>query len=158
MKNGMKKILLVLLFLKLSTISLIGRAQIQKDPGTWAYGLKKIKGDTYEIHLRCTLDEGWHIYAQKQTMDFIGTKTRIMFDKQLGLVLIGTPEERGKRITYENKEVGVTNYEYSGVVDFVQKAVIKSVTKKISGTVTYQTCTHKQCLSEKTISFSIPIK
>ncbi|QKJ32851.1 hypothetical protein HQ865_24870 [Mucilaginibacter mali] len=135
----------------------IAKAQIQPDPAHWAYGLKKLTGNISEVHLKCTIDEGWHIYAQKQTDEFIGTKTKIGFTKTPGLTLIGTPVEVGKREKYTVKEVGITNYEYAGTVDFVQKATIKTGIKELKGTITYQTCTHDHCLAEKTIDFTIPV-
>ena len=140
-----------------ATLTLGANAQIQPDPAHWAYGLKKLDGNTYEVHLRCTIDDGWHIYAQKQGPDFIGTKTRVTLTKAQGLTVIGTPAELGKKDTYVSKEVGVTNLEYAGTVDFVQKVKIAPGIKEVKGTVTYQTCTHKQCLMEKTIDFSVPV-
>ena len=148
----MKK-LLYLLFV----ITGIAKAQIQPDPVHWAYGLKKLGDNNYEVHLKCTIDEGWHIYAQKQTSEFIGTRTKITFAKTPGLVLTGLPVEIGKKEKYVVKEVNITNYEYAGTVDFVQKATIKPGIKELKGTITYQTCTHDHCLAEKIITFTIPV-
>lgn len=134
----------------------IATAQIQ-DPAHWAYGLKNLKGGVYEVHLQATMDEGWHIYAQKQLPDAVAVPTKIVFDKTPELTLIGKPAELGKKETYTIKEAGVTNYEYAGKVDFVQKVTVKPGLKEIKGTITYQTCTHEKCLTEKTISFTIPI-
>jgi hypothetical protein len=143
----------VMIFLKAA----IAHAQIQADPAHWAYGLKKLTGNTYELHLQCTVDNPWHIYAQKQGKNFIGTATKIVFTKQPRLVLIGKPMELGKKETYVNKEVEITNYELSGKIDFVQKATIKPGIKLIKGTINYQTCTHERCLAATTINFSIPV-
>lgn len=132
-------------------------AQIQADPAHWAYGLKKLAGNTYEVHLQCTIDDPWHIYAQKQTNDFIGTATKITFTKQAGLILIGTPAEHGKKDTYKDETVGILNYEYAGKVDFVQKVTVMPGIKAISGTISYQTCTHEHCLTATSVNFTIPI-
>lgn len=140
------KICLLILFTSLCRIA---TAQIQADPAHWAYGLKKLGTNSYEVHLKCAIDDGWHIYAQKQTNEFIGTKTKITFAKTPGLVLAGLPIETGKKEKYTVKEVGITNYEYAGIVDFVQKATIKPGTKELKGTITYQTCTHDHCLRRK---------
>lgn len=133
------------------------KAQVQQDPAHWAYGLKKLTGNTYEVHLQCTINDGWHIYAQKQGKDFIGTATKITFTKAPGLTVTGKPIEVGKKETYTVKEVGITNFEYADKVDFVQKVTVQPGTKEIKGTITYQTCTHQMCLPEKTASFSVPI-
>lgn len=153
--NFMRKLSLLLIVL-LDAIS-FSYAQVQSDPAHWAYGLKKLTGNMYEVHLKCTIDEGWHVYAQKQGNDFIGTRTKITLDKTPGLKIIGLPTEIGKKDVYTAKEVGITNYEYAGKVDFVQKVSIKPSLREIKGTITYQTCTHKQCLVEKTINFIVPV-
>lgn len=150
----MKNILLILL---LACGSFTATAQIEKDPAHWAYGLKKLTGNNYEIYLQCIIDTPWHIYAQKQTTGFIGTRTKITFDKTPGLTLTGQPLEKGKKVTYTVKEVGIMNYEYAGKVDFVQKATIKPGTREIKGTITYQTCTHEHCLTAQTIQFHVPV-
>lgn len=140
-----------------SFIVQLSYGQIQPNPAHWAYGIKKKSGNIYEVHLRCTIDSTWHIYAQKQTKDFIGTKTKITFTKQPGLTLIGSPVEYGKKDKWTDKKVAITNYEYAGQVDFVQRAMIRPGIKELKGKVTYQTCTHKQCLAETSADFSIPI-
>jgi len=149
----MKNILVLLLLCG----SFAAKAQIEKDPTHWAYGLKKITGNTYEVHLRCMIDTPWHIYSQKQTTGFIGTRTKISFEKVVGLTLIGNPVEKGKKVTYIIKVVGITNVEYPGTVDFVQKATIKPGVKELKGTITYQTCTHEHCLSPVTIGFTVQV-
>lgn len=151
----MKKIITIILLFTVLTRPV--QAQIQPDPAHWAYGLKKLSGNTYEVHLRCTIDDGWHIYAQKQGAEFIGTRTRIALAKAPGLVLVGQAAEIGKKDKYVAKEVGITNYEYAGKVDFVQKVTLKPGLKEIKGTITYQTCTHQRCLPETTINFSVPV-
>jgi thiol:disulfide interchange protein DsbD len=146
-----------ILFISLFGMSIATKAQIQPDPAHWAYGLKKLSPNTYEVHLQCTIDPGWHIYAQKQGKDFIGTRTKITLEKQSGLTFIGTPAEIGKKDIFKNTEVGITNYEYARKVDFVQKVKLAPGIKEIKGTITYQTCTHEKCLAEKTISFTVPV-
>lgn len=145
----------------LSTMLCLGcicaKAQIEKDPSHWAYALKKIQGNTYEVHIRATIDTPWHIYAQKQTKDFIGTATKIVFAKQPGLTLTGIPAEHGRKDTYKDETAGILNYEYAGVVDFVQKVTLGPGVKAIKGTITYQTCTHEHCLNAVTISFDVPV-
>src|SRR5258708_1229976 len=149
----MKKISVILL---LAISAIAAKAQIE-DPAHWAYGLKKLGATNYEVHLQATLDDGWHIYAQKQSSEFVGTATKIAFFKQPGLTLTGATLELGKKEKYENKEVEIINYEYAGKVDFVQKVKINPGIKEIKGTITYQTCTNQKCLTEKTINFTVPV-
>jgi len=153
----MKIIKLSLMTFLLAAATLTIRAQQIKDPAHWAYGLKKLTGNTYEVHLQCTIDDGWHIYAPKQLPDAVAVPTKIVFAKTSGLVLIGKIKEIGKKETYTIPDAGVTNYEYAGKVDFVQQVAIGAGLKEIKGTITYQTCTHQMCLAEQTISFMVPV-
>jgi hypothetical protein len=150
----MKKPLLIIF---LFGAAITAKAQIQADPAHWAYGLKKLTGNNYEVHLQCTIDDPWHIYAQKQTKDFIGTATKIVFANQLGLTLIGIPAEIGKKDSYKNETVGILNYEYAGKIDFVQRVILKPGVKAIAGSINYQTCTHEHCLTAVSINFSVPV-
>ena len=150
----MKK-LMILLLIAVNALTL--SAQII-DPAHWGYGLKNLKGGAYEVHLQATIDAGWHLYAQKQLPDAVAVPTKIVFEKTAGLTLIGRPTELGKKETYTIKEAGVTNYEYAGRVDFVQRVRVTPGLKAIKGTITYQTCTHEKCLTEKTINFTVPIQ
>jgi len=152
--ENLKKYLLVLLFLcGIGTV----HAQVQ-NPVHWAYGLKHLSGNTYEVHLQATMDTGWHIYAQKQLPDAIAVPTKIVFAKAPGIVLSGTPAEIGKKEKFEIKEAGVTNMEYAGKVDFVQRLSLDPGIKAVKGMITYQTCTHEKCLTAETISFNVPVK
>ena len=127
------------------------------NPVHWSYGLKKLPDNQYEVHLLARIDTGWHIYAQKQLPDAVAVPTKISFSQAPGLKLIGNPVEKGKKETYTIKEAGVTNYEYAGQVDFVQRVHLKPGIKAIKGTITYQSCTHVKCLQEQTINFTVPV-
>jgi len=144
-----------LLFLSVLAANL-AQAQII-NAAHWAYGLKKIADNTYEVHLQCTIDKGWHIYAQEQTADFVGTATKITFIPSSGLTLIGKPAEIGEKETYKVPDAGITNNELLGKVDFVQKVELKPGLKMIRGVIIYQTCTHEKCLTEQKLNFTIPV-
>jgi len=131
-------------------------AQIQ-NPVKWMSGVKRIEKNIYELHIRATIDDGWHIYAQNQSPDAIAVPTKISITKSPGLTLIGKPLEIGKKEKYEIKAAGITNMEYAGKVDFVQQVRIEPGIKEIKGTVTYQSCTHERCLAAETINFTVPI-
>jgi len=150
----MKQILVLFYFL---TVPQLIMAQ-QEDPVHWQYSSKKMDDRTAEIHLTASLNPGWHIYSQTQHKDAIAVPTKIVFTKSPLLALAGNPKEVGKLEKYVLKELGVTNLQYDGKVDFVQRVQLTSAAKtKLTGTITYQVCTEERCLPEKTVSFSIPV-
>lgn len=144
-----------ILFLAL-LCSLAVSAQIKK-PVTWKTGIKSLGNHTYEVHLLAVIDKGWHIYAQKQSPDAIAIPTTITFVSDPRITLIGKPIEVGKKDTYIVKEIGITNYEYAGKVDFVQKVKVKPDVKSIKGKVNWQVCTHEECLPEDSLDFTVQI-
>jgi len=151
-----KRITLFLILYNASFFCL--HAQVEH-PVKWAYGEKKIGINTYEIHLRATMEDGWHVYAQKQPANSISVPTSFKFKSEYNFILIGKPKELGKLITFNDPNSGLGAYEYSGTVDFVQMVRVTnpSVTS-ITGRLTYQACTDHKCLSSENVEFSIPVK
>jgi len=142
----------------LITNSAFSYCQIQ-DPVKISYGVKKINDQTYEIHLLAVIDKGWHIYSQEQNKEAVASPTKIVFAKNTNVVLIGKPKELGQKITNELKDLGIVNLQYEDKVDFVQRIIIKkNPLFVVKGSITYQVCTEVQCLPDKTIDFTIPIK
>jgi hypothetical protein len=111
-----------------------------------------------EIRLTAYLESGWHIYAQVQPKEAISQPTKIVFRPNPLLQLQGPVNELGKKETYTDKTAGIIQYQYSDSVVFSQVAKLRGKAKtRITGTVTYQTCTGEMCLPPKTIPFSIAI-
>lgn len=131
-------------------------AQIQK-PVTWSYGAKKLGMGVYEIHLLAKMDQGWHIYAQKQAKDAIAVPTSIVFEKMKGLVLMGPVMEKGKKVAHRIEALDVVNMEYAGQVDFVQKVRVSPGVKVLRARISFQACTNERCLPEETVEASIPL-
>ena len=150
-----KKIFMGIVF---STIAVNSFAQIL-EPVKWNYSAKKITDKTYEVHLTATIDNGWHIYAQRQPKDAIAIPTTIKFNKNPLLILNGKIKETGKKEKYKEPTLGIEQWQYSDKVDFVQQVKLKSNTKtNISGSVVFQVCTDEKCLPAKTIPFTILLK
>lgn len=150
----MKKIILWVFCLV--SMALTSSAQIEQ-PVHWSYGTKKLSGDIIEVHLLATIDNDWHIYAQKQPEGAIAIPTKISFVKGTSLTLIGQPAELGKKERYTVKEADITNDEYAGKVDFVQKIKVRPGTKEVKGSIVFQACTHQRCLPEDTINFTVSL-
>jgi len=147
----------LLLLLLLGTIG-IANAQVQH-PIKWAYGKKKIGTDTYEIHLKATIQTGWHVYAQLQPDNSVSQPTTFKFKTGNDFTLIGKVKELGTLIKFEDPGSGLGANEYSNIVDFVQVIKLKNPAATVVGvTITYQACTDHMCLSPEDVSFNIPIK
>lgn len=131
----------------------------QLDPVSWTFTAIK-KGDKeYEIQLKASIQDKWHLYSQVQPEDAIVIPTEIKFNPNPLFSTDGKIKEEGKMEKYSDKTLGISANQYAGGVVFIQKIKLKSKAKtKVTGTVVYQTCDDKKCLPPKTVRFSIDVK
>ncbi len=131
----------------------------QLNPVTWSFSAKKIADKTYEIHMKATIQNNWHLYSQKQPADAIAIPTTFTISPNPLFKLDGKVKEVGKIEVMKDATLGVSANQYSRTVDFVQKIKLKANVKtNFSGNVEYQTCDDKKCLPPKKVTYSIAIK
>jgi hypothetical protein len=129
-----------------------------QDPIHWSYSSKRLNDSTFEIHFTASLDDGWHVYAQKQPETAVSVPTKIEIGANPLFKLKGAIKEIGNMVLWTDPNSGIAANEYSVKVDFVQMIVMKAKIKtNISGSIQFQTCTDEMCLQPKTIKFSIPV-
>jgi hypothetical protein len=146
------------LFFLLSVINLTVKAQQLNQVVTWSFSVVKISDKTYEIHLTPTVQSPWHIYSQTSPKGG-ALATKFTFNKNPLLKLDDKTIEVGKVISKYEEVFGVTVKYFEGNVDFVQKVKLKTNVKtNISGTIEFMACTNEQCLSPKTIPFTIKLE
>jgi thiol:disulfide interchange protein DsbD len=134
-------------------------SQAQLNPVTWSFSAVKTSDKMYEVHMKATIQDGWHLYSQKQPADAIAIPTEFVVNPNPLFSLEGKVKEVGKMEVMNDKELGVSANQYAVTVDFVQKIKLKSNVKtSFNGTVEYQTCDDKKCLPAKKVNFSIAIK
>lgn len=149
----MKKI--VFLLISLFTVSFV----FAQNPVSWSYSSKKISDKVYEVYLTATIQNGWHLYAQKQPEDAIAQPTTFNFTKNPLLDFDGNVKEVGKLEKYKDEKLDIAANQYSNKVDFVQVVKLKGKAKTaVTGKLEYQTCDDKKCLPPKTVAFSIALK
>ena len=150
----MKKLsVLILVFFS----ALGSRAQL--NPVTWSFSAKKVADKTYEIHMKATIQDGWHLYSQKQPDDAIAIPTAFTIRANPLFKPDGKIKEIGKMELMKDAALGLSANQYSRTVDFVQKIKLKNIAKtNFSGNVEYQTCDDKKCLPPKTVNFNVAIK
>ncbi|HMK26763.1 MAG TPA: protein-disulfide reductase DsbD domain-containing protein [Chitinophagaceae bacterium] len=150
----MKKLSILILVL----FSTLG-SQAQLSPVTWSFSATKVADKTYEIHMQATIQNGWHLYSQKQPDDAIAIPTAFTIRANPLFKPDGKIKEIGKMELMKDAELGISANQYSNTVDFVQKIKLKSNVKtNFNGSVEYQTCDDKKCLPAKKINFSVAIK
>ena len=128
-----------------------------QDPVHWNFNTISTK-DGETVRLTATIDPGWHIYAMTQPPEAISEPTKIQFQSSPLFRFTGELKEGGRKETYTNKEVGITQFQYRDSVTYTRAFLLRgSARTTITGTITYQACTDEQCLPPKTIPFSVAI-
>jgi len=134
-----------------------GKAQL--NPVTWSFTSKKIADKTYEVQMKASIQNTWHLYSQNQPEDAIAIPTTFSISPNPLFQLDGKIKEMGKLEKYSDASLGVSANQYSNSVTFVQKIKLKANVKtNFNGSVEYQTCDDKKCLPPKKVKFSIALK
>ncbi|NOT92834.1 protein-disulfide reductase DsbD domain-containing protein [Ferruginibacter sp.] len=124
---------------------------------TWTYSAKKIAGDKYELHLIANPPVGWHIYSQT-TPDGGPVPTTFTFNKNALVTVTGTVKEKGKLVTYYDKNFKVNVKYFEGKVDFVQVVTIKGKIKtNVSGEIESMICNDRTCMPPTSEKFNIAL-
>jgi len=134
-------------------------ANAQMSPVTWSFSMNKTGDKTYEIHMKATIQPGWHLYSQSQPDDAIAIPTAFTISPNPLFKTEGKISEIGKMEKMKDATLGISANQYSNTVDFVQKIKLKANAKtNFSGNVEYQTCDDKKCLPPKKVNFNIALK
>jgi hypothetical protein len=152
--NNMKKLFL---FLIVAAFAIPSMAQL--NPISWSYTAIKKNDKEFEIQLKATIEDRWHLYSQSQPDDAIAIPTSIKFNPNPLFVTDGKIKEDGKMERFSDKSLGVSANQYTGTVVFTQKIKLKAKVKtNVTGSIEYQTCDDKKCLPPKTVNFSIAVR
>jgi thiol:disulfide interchange protein DsbD len=134
-----------------------GKAQV--NPVSWSFTTVKIDDKNYEIHLKATIQNGWHLYSQSQPSDAINDPTVFVVNANPLFSREGNIKEVGKMEVMKDAALGISAHQYSNTVDFVQKVKLKAKVKtNFTGSVEFQTCDDKKCLPPKKVNFSVAIQ
>lgn len=150
----MKKTISILLLAFLSSCGT--RAQLS--PITWSFSATKVADKTYEVHMKATIQNNWHLFSQTQPDDAIAIPTTFTIRPNPLFTAEGKIKEVGKLEVMKDDALGISANQYSKTVDFVQRIKLKANVKtSFSGSVEYQTCDDKKCLPPKTVNFNVAI-
>ena len=151
-KMNMKKIVFAL-----AMILVFGVANAQQQKISWSYTAKKLAPNKYEIHIVAIPPMGWHIYSQL-TPEGGPVPTTFKFNKNALLNITGKVSEKGKVVTYFDKNFKVDVKYFEGKADFTQIVTVKGKIKtNLSGEVESMICNDKVCMPPTTEKFNIAL-
>jgi Disulphide bond corrector protein DsbC len=149
------------LFILVAVVLTAAAVNAQLNPITWSFTATKVADKTYEIHMKATIQNSWHLYSQKQPDDAVVNPTTFVFSPNPLFKLDDKTKEIGKMEVMKDATLGISANQYANTVDFVQRIKLKAkgnVKTNFSGNVEYQTCDDKKCLPSKKVNFSVAIK
>ncbi|MEO6229947.1 MAG: protein-disulfide reductase DsbD domain-containing protein [Ferruginibacter sp.] len=147
----MKPILLAFLLM-----FLIGGISAQQKIN-WSYTAKNLGANKYEVHIIASPPPGWHVYSQL-TPDGGPVPTTFTFTNNALIARQGAVKEKGKVITYFDKNFKVNVKYFEGQADFVQIVTVKGKIKtNISGEVESMICNDRTCMPPTTEKFNITL-
>lgn len=124
---------------------------------SWSYSAKKLPNNKYEIHIVATPPPGWHIYSQL-TPDGGPVPTTFKFSKNALVVVQSKMNEKGKVVSYFDKNFKVDVKYFEGKADFVQVVTVKgNIKTNISGEVESMICNDRTCMPPSTEKFNIAL-
>jgi Disulphide bond corrector protein DsbC len=127
-----------------------------KNPTTLAFSAIK-KGANYEVIIKATIAKPWHMYSQK-TPSGGPLPTKISFNKNPLITIVGNTKEVGKLEKINDKNFGVDVLYFSNEVIFSQIVKVKAGVKtNITGTIEYMVCDDSQCLPPTKKPFDIKL-
>jgi hypothetical protein len=137
-------------------LAVSANAQI-KNPANFSFTATK-KGADYEVIIKATIEKPWHIYSQT-TPTGGPLPTKISFNKNPLITVVGKAKEVGKLEKIHDKNFGVDVLYFGNTVSFVQLVKVKAGVKtNITGTIEYMVCDDEQCLPPTKKTFDIKLQ
>lgn len=137
-------------------VLLMGAATAQQKI-SWSYSAKKLANNKYEIHIMASPPVGWHVYSQL-TPEGGPIPTTFKFNNNALVALQGSVSEKGKVVTYYDKNFKVNVKYFEGKADFVQVVTVKgNIKTNISGEVESMICNDKTCMPPTTEKFNVAL-
>lgn len=128
------------------------------DPVKWETSVTRLASDTAVVSLNASIEDGWHIYSQSQTIKNGPIATSFSFKPDESYILIGNTRE-GKPIIKPEPAYGNMNVSYfEKSASFVQKIVTtngKSFNLDVE--VTFMVCSDEMCLPPTTQEFTVAV-
>ena len=134
-------------------------AQEFSDPVSWKVSLEKESETRYNILIKATIDEGWHLYSQKQFgEEFVGPiATEFTYNNsEETFTLVGDTQEPDIAPVFDPVfEIDVVFFEEKAM--FIQPIDIIDASKEISVDVFYSVCDDEKCLPPETKTFTVDV-
>lgn len=126
-------------------------AQIS-DPVSWKFEAEKVSENEFILHVKASIDDGWHLYSQDPGEGPI--PTQISIETENGVQTLGDVSEEGDfHNEYDPNFESTLNF-YSHKAVFKQKVKVEDTNKPVKGYVYFMVCDDSKCLPPEYVDFS----
>ena len=127
------------------------------EPVKWNFSAEKVSDTEYNIILKATIDNHWHVYSQEGSGDEGPIPTSFTFEESADYQLIGTTSEPKPEEEWDPNFEMILKF-FSHEVNFVQAIKILNTENVIlRGSLEFMACDDRQCLPPEIIDFEIPV-
>ncbi len=131
------------------------QAQIE-NPVSWSFDSKPTADDHFQVIVKATIEEGWHLYSQ--FMDEGGPiPTSIHFEENTDITLKGNAEEIGEKESGYDELFDMEVAYFSNAVTFEQELTANKLPTTVTGYVEFMVCDDEKCLPPDQVSFSLAL-
>lgn len=127
------------------------------NPVTWAFDIKKVGGDEYELSYTASIEAPWTVYSQF-TSDDGPVPTLITYETE-GVTQSGKGTEEGHKKEGLDKLFDVNVIKFLADQPFTITHKIKSKgAQQLKGYLTYMTCDQEKCLPPTDVEFGFDLE
>lgn len=150
----MKKLTSLLLLALFLCLKSFGQVE---NPVKWSFSIENSKNGIYNLELKATIGDKWHMYGQNLP-EGGPVPTTFKFDANPKYEFIGKVKEFSNAESVFDKSFDMQVSYFSHEAVFVQKIKVKtSDAFKIKGSLEYMCCNDQKCLPPKTVPFEFSV-
>ncbi len=128
-----------------------------EDPVAWSFSTNKVDDETYELIVKATIEEGWHVYSQHLPSDEGPLPTFFSFEANDNYALEGDVMESEFVTHYDPNFEMDLNY-FENEVTFTQTIKVTGATPfKVTGFLNFMVCDESKCLPPEDVNFEFEI-
>lgn len=116
------------------------------EPIKWSTSLSSIESGKYQLTIKATIEDGWHLYGMKLP-EGGPVPTTITFDKLSGIQLIGSIKPTSTLISQKDPIFNLDLNWYSNEAVFIQQfSIVSAKDFLLKGTIRFMGCNDESCL------------
>lgn len=116
------------------------------EPVKWEFSKKQLSENEFELTLKASIEDKWHLYAQYLPPENFSLPTYFEFDSLVNVELIDTVYEHSKVHEEFEELAGAISRWFEKEAIFTQKIKITGEYAYLGGYIDYMTCDDEQCI------------